>query len=255
MFDLSKIKDNFSRGALFYNDHATIQSLAAKSMIANLLSTITIESQDILLDLGSGTGFVGKIINKSLGRNVDLALDLSIAQLKINSFCNHKVVADLNNLPLSRNFKNKVVVLSSFALQWLDHNNLKKFFLNLHKLLPVNSIICLNLPISGSFSQFFDANKSSECNFRFVELPEYQSLYQALEGSSWTINHSEIKNFDINYLSATEFLKSIKKIGANYNFLTQNILNKKKLKKINDILIKKYDNVITWRTMELIIKK
>lgn len=255
MLDPYVIKDNFSKGAQFYNDYATIQSLAAESIVANLMSSIKIESQDIILDLGSGTGFVGKAINKSLGRNIDLSFDLSMAQLKINNFSRSKVVADISYLPLSANFKNKVVVLSSFALQWLSYNNLKKLFLDLHDILPINSIVCLNLPISGSFSQFFDANELSKCNFRFVELPEYESFCQTLQVAPWSIVRSDIKNFDISYLSATEFLKSIKKIGANYNFKTRNNINKKKLKKINDILIEKYDNVITWRTVELIIKK
>lgn len=255
MLEVDSVKENFSKSFVQYNNNSVQQYNAAKSIVNYSVDNIFISNDDYIIDLGAGTGHVSKSLLEKSTIKTDLSIDFSINSLKINPYCDTSLVADLRNLPLSYINHDRVIIFSSYALQWLSFDDIQNLFDYIFDIVGQGSLICLSIPSDKSFYQFRMANEASGCNFRLLDLPNHDYLKRAIDLDKYKINYYNETNDEYSYSSAINFLKSLKLIGANKSFLDYNYISIKKIKKINDILFKEYDNIINWNSIELIIEK
>ncbi len=248
LLDLDQIKDNFSKFSAKYNENTSIQLNSSKKLIEDSVKYLKIDNKSKVLDLGSGTGNIAKFA-KEIANNANVtACDFSEKMLQHDTFSDHKICCDINELSFEH--ENFTHIYSSFCLQWLNEDQLKKLITNLYNICVSEGILCFALPVSTSFTEFKDVNELSGCNFRLVNLPNIKNIEKNIDDSGFSVLKSRVDSDKIKYKDAIDFLKKIKSYGANYNFKDEknltNSINRKKIKKISDILLKKYDNYITW---------
>ncbi len=247
--DQAIIRDNFSKFHASYDSNTNIQKKSAKMLVEESLKYLDPNSFFNILDLGSGTGNVAKEVRNHLSnKNRIVNCDFSLPMLT-SSGEEFSVCSDICNLPI-KDVEIFDAVFSSFCLQWLDCGEIKKLLDNLYKICSSGAIFSFCLPINGSFHEFLDANFQSGCNFHFIDLPKGLDVENLINSSDFEILELRAINFKVKYLNALGFLKKIKDSGANYHAPgSNNIINRKKIKKISDILFEKYDNYITWNVL------
>ncbi len=112
------------------------------------------------------------------------------------------------------------------------------------------------LPISGSFREIADCNKDVNCDFRFIKFHNENEINKIVKNLNFQQVKIEATEHKIQYQNLVSFLKTIKKSGAGYKFDKRNSnITQKKLKKVSDILFKKYDNFITWKVLNCYLLK
>ncbi len=255
------IQNNFSSKAAVYNDFAAVQKNAAKKL-CNLAKPL-IANDAKVLDLGAGTGFVAKNLvaeNKNLQIfEIDFAADMLKHWLDRPSNI-FPVLADIENLPFKKN-ESFDIIISSFALQWLD--NFAELFANLNSILKKNGYIIFCLPLQETFAEIKNANKKSGCNFFLKSLADGKKLRQNLLEFGFKEYFFASEVVLQRYLNAVEALKEFKKIGVNYSpkdapkntQLPQKLPNKKSLQKFNDFFLQDSNNTTSWHLCYLIYQK
>ena len=126
LFDKTQIKSNFNKSSKNYDVTATLQKQIAKNLFDLAKSEVS-HSKNIL-DLGSGSGFIGKnILSKFPDTNI-FQLDLAVKMLESGSQLEENIFninADIDNLPFKQN--SFELVISSLAFQWLSKLNNENF--------------------------------------------------------------------------------------------------------------------------------
>lgn len=258
--DSKQIKDNFSKFSNIYDENTNIQQKSAYNLVTESLNHLNLTPNSNILDLGSGTGNIAKFITQQRGQDSDsknniVNCDFSLSMLESPSTKAHRVCADMCHLP----FKNQEFfthIYSSFCFQWLNNQQIKTLLQYLHQICKPGALLSFCHPIDGSFHEFHDSNTISDCNFRFAQLPAIENINKVIEGSGFSLKYSTIDSPKIKYKNTISFLRSIKNSGAGYNFYdTNNYVTRKKVKKISDILFKKYDNFVTWKVLNCYLVK
>ncbi len=252
-FDKKRLKMNFARQVQNYSKAASIQGLAAKK-ICKIAAPFIQKKQDVMLslskhdsghgpescfdklsmtprvlDLGSGTGFVAKHLNKNLNLcELDLALEMLQQSPSPNS---QKIQADFENLPFKNNSFD--ILISSFALQWLS--DFDKSFSQFFSLLKPKGVFIFCLPCYGSLAELSAANI-----FNFNQLPKVEDLKNSLKRSGFKEIFVETKTLKQTFESGVEALKSLKKIGANYSQKNSKIITKTSLAQFNNFCLKNF---------------
>lgn len=235
-FDKKIINYNFSSKVYSYNSNANIQKKVAKNLCKFFLQNFTIKNNQTIkiLDLGSGTSFIAKNLQKKIDACEIYELDLSFEML--NYFQKNpkkitKICADIENLPFTESSFD--IIISSFSLQWIqDFENL---FDNLKKLLKPRGILAFALPDNNSFKEL----KSSP--FFVNKMPALLDLSKILTQNN--LNQKLIKNekFYEKFPNLIEALKAFKKIGANYNFQGERS-KLKNFKELRNFYLKNFQN-------------
>ena len=251
MIDSKIIKNNFSNSVENYNNFALIQKQCAEKLCN--LSRDFIKNDDLILDLGSGTSFIAKNLTDDYNCKIFEA-DISLQMLKQwnsrPSSC-FALSANIENLP----FPEKPIfnmVISSFALQWIE--NFDKLFAYLQKIIKNSGVIIFCLPTKNSLQQIRKASEISGCNFNFTNLPDQGFIRQKLLENNFTEILFSQEIVEQKNENATEFLRNIKKIGANYSS-KNNFVTKKRLEKFNDFFSEKFNNTDCWYTQYFIYTK
>ncbi|MFB6260532.1 MAG: methyltransferase domain-containing protein [Thiohalorhabdaceae bacterium] len=118
-FDKAAVRRDFARAATTYDRHAALQRQVA-ARVANLYGERAHPEGSTILDLGSGTGLVGRALNeRDLIPERLVALDLAHAMTRSGRRGQQPAItADAESLPLAPNSLDAVV--SSLTLQWLN---------------------------------------------------------------------------------------------------------------------------------------
>ena len=226
-FQKAHIKNNFSQKCDQYNQDALVQKYAAAQLVDILITQIAKfkqNSSDQILDLGSGSSFIAKNLFAHNSNFKIQEIDLSAEMLKIYNNPHNpitKICGDFEDFPFAANSFD--LILSSFSLQWC--NNHQQLFTKIYQTLKPQGIFAFALPNSASFANL------KNLPIHLNPLPDHAKLKTLLTSTSFDEKYSKIETFNQNYNNMIEALKSFKKIGTNYNKLT-NISNYKHLKKI-----------------------
>lgn len=253
-FNKKIIRQNFSKAAGLYENHAEVQKIAAQKLTE--LASPFIENNSLVLDLGSGTGFVSQALAKEKNLRI-FESDLSFEMLKFSGNCAENslqlrsgtesrtrnrslsevegfVQCDFENLPFKKNSFD--ILISSFSLQWLT--DFDRNFANFFSLLKPNGILAFCLPSEESLSEL----RAAEI-FNFNQLPKVENLKLALKKAQFREILFEEKVIKQSFSSGLEALKSIKKIGCNYFDGKKTATTKTKLQQFDDFCLKNYSTV------------
>lgn len=241
--------DNFSKAASSYNKNATAQRESAKTLfdlIEELYPSVKSFIDQNILDLGSGTSFLGKEFLLRFGTNPKLRyyeLDLS-KQMLLNWQERPEGFSPIcANLDYFLPFRSESInlIISSFAIQWVQ--NLKSFFEKVFSLLNNEGRFIFAIPTLDSLKELVEAG------FFIRDFPSHLQIKSAftLAGFKSDFESSRIffQGFDNSYFAA----KSIKLIGANCaNRSKQIFLARKKI--FDDSPIK-----LSWNVSFFVIRK
>lgn len=116
---MRKLKQDFSKAAPSYDDHAHLQRACANNLIERL-QYFSISPKNIL-DLGSGTGFLSNKLKKMYPKAKVTGVDIAD---KMCQYAKEKypaiefICANIYDLPLPANHYD--FIISNFTLQWCD---------------------------------------------------------------------------------------------------------------------------------------
>ncbi len=205
-FNNSQIGFNFSKKAQQYPKYSQIQQQTSHKLhflVQKYLSTQLLQANKVL-DAGSGTSIIGKtwqFNNSSQIFEVDFSSEMLASwQDRPKNF--FPVLADIYHLPFNTNYFD--FIISSFALQWLNHNAL----MSLNKVLKHNGLLAVALPNNNSLQNLQNIIKVNQ-------LPNHEWFLQQLANCGFEIIHHSWQNFCQSFLSLKEALHYFKNIGAN----------------------------------------
>ena len=154
----------------------------------SLISKISLQGNEIILDLGCGDGHLTEQLSLLVPNGKVLGIDASIGMIKTaKEICRNNldfIHMDINNLHFSNEFN---IIFSNAALHWIkDHNRLLQ---NSYAALKVGGILLWDFGSNGNCSNFLEViqNKIAEDKyidfFRDFEMPWFmpsKSYYEEL---------------------------------------------------------------------------
>ena len=227
------IKYYFNKGAENYDKYSFVQKEICNHLILMLSKYIKLNniSDNIQgLELGCGTGEFSKLLSNMLKFNKLHLIDISEKMINLAKKKNKKKncsfeVCDFDNFSRFSKFN---FIFSNMSLHW--SKNFEKLLKRILNGLKVDSIFLISFLNSSSFSYFRFLESS---NIQVInKLPSIQEFQNILDNKKFFIDENE---FTINktYPNALNFLRDLKKIGANGS------LNKKKKKNLFSLRNKK----------------
>jgi malonyl-CoA O-methyltransferase len=239
------VKD-FSRVSKNYNKVAIIQKKVAQNLAKISLELIT--ENDLILDVGSGTGFIAKeLIKSGINKKNITQSDISSKMCKVAEKYTSCIVADAQKLPFkdaSFNF-----ATSSLCLQWV---NLQKALGEINRVLKPNSYFVFSIFLDGSLKHLKQGLPNKVNNFYKKEEIEKMLTFQ------------NFKKVDIKIVTKTqkfksifELLHSIKNVGgSNKTKSRSNFLSKGQLMQLEKDFLKIHKKLFNqWKIGIFVYKK
>lgn len=203
-----KIKENFDKAALGYDKYATIQKKSALKLVSLFCKSSFIAND--ILDVGCGSGFVTEALMKKFPKSLYTLNDIApkmVKQAKIK-FPNYTYSnEDAETCTFSKEYD---LIISNLAFQWFD--NLKQGILNLWK---QTKCLTFSIPLIGTFASFAKACKKLRIDSRLHSYPAREQIVTMCYALSPIKSYFEEQTEEINFSAAIDFIRYLKRIGAN----------------------------------------
>jgi malonyl-CoA O-methyltransferase len=194
----------FSKASSHYGQYAKVQAKTAY-LLFNFLRT----GHNNLLDLGSGP----LLHRHQLANYADyiVNMDLSYAMLMQGESSDHRICADMDNLPFqSQSFD---AIFSNFAIQWSQDP--AKLFKELARLCKPHGQVVLSSVLAGSLYEIDEAWQALDGRAHVNKFLSLSSLRAHAINAGFEINTIKQVCLVDEYPNAKAAIKSIKQIGAN----------------------------------------
>lgn len=226
MIDKEKLKRRFSRNARNYDKYANVQKKMANSLVDQIhQKDINIKT---ILEIGCGTGYVTQRLINDFPNAQITAVDIapgmidyvsSIIQSEHVSF----ICGDIEEIDLKKSYD---LIISNATFQWF--NDFNKTVSKLMHYLDQDGILVFTTFGEGTFQELHVAfRKAQEMLCIQEEVTPSQSFYTLNELKNICkdlITRNQLKNIQLDafemeereyFNDCTDFLYSVKKIGAN----------------------------------------
>lgn len=200
-----QIKRSFSRAATSYNAAASHQNHIAEQLVNYTKSHVLLTPQLQVIDLGSGTGFVGDYCQHSS----IIHLDLSDAMLK-NHGSNLSLCADIQRLPLKPSTFD--LCLSSYAFQW--SKNIDLLFKEIYKTLKPDGLIFFSVPGFNTFHELKSAWLNVDTEIHAHDFLTQEAWQQSATQQGFKMLYHSEQTSLLTFQSVRDSLQHIKNIGA-----------------------------------------
>lgn len=237
MFDTARIKQDFSKAAIAYNDNANLQIRVLRTLVAKIAPLLSPDAQ--LLDAGCGTGNLAELLPHA-----------HITQLDIShAMCNEAkkngkptIAGTIETLPFADNHFDAAV--SSLVLQWLPaHAQALK---ELTRVTKKGGVIAVSTLGAGTLK---------ELRYSFAEIDAYPHVSPFVKATGeWQ------KEIITDYFPSFEaVVQNLKAIGAS-NKLTgrrKGLLTKRALQRAEHFYREQFANAagfpVTWEVLYQVI--
>lgn len=208
-----KVSSEFSKNALHYNAHNTIQD----KVVDHLLSKVKQEPQNIL-DLGCGNGALCKKISWEYQHFTGVDFAPGMLEMHPKSDKIECIYGDFNDETL---FENLITykydyIFSASALQWAQ--NLENVFCNIAQL---NAPVALAIFTSNTFKTL---NKTASLDSILHDTSEIEKLQKKYFDAEF-----EVLNYRLEFDSVRDIFKYIKQSGVS---ASRGVLSYKQMKKL-----------------------
>lgn len=209
---LSEIKKNFNVAAPFYDDVAFVQKACAEKLVTLLLKNIQDFCPNILLDVGTGTGYIPELLCKKFPVSHYTLNDIASAMLeKARERLKHPqnldiLLGDMETIKL----KHYDLITSNLALQWS-----KDIYKTIHRLYDHTHVLAFSCLLHGTFrewSELFQKHSLPSPTHAYPTKEELQGQLKVLGASSYFF---EIFETTIHFKNIRAFINYLKKLGAN----------------------------------------
>lgn len=210
------IRNNFSRAASYYDDHAELQRNIADRLIASLRPWIDILPDGPILEVGSGTGFVTEgLIELLPNRKLEIT-DISPEMVEVcrQKFGDHDKASfralDAENIEADP--KTYAMTVSGFVAQWFNHPAI-----TMGKMLEATKpggLLLGSFPGNESFPEWRAACQELGLPYTGNKLPDTEEILIKLSGGPVQVDYYE-DTVRQQFNSAADFFRHLKKTGAN----------------------------------------
>jgi malonyl-CoA O-methyltransferase len=207
----ARVSSRFGRHAAGYACHARLQQGVAWRL-AHLCAPLPLATGP-RADLGAGSGLVGQALRAQGSRQPLLQLDICPELLAHNPLASAggQLGWDLNR-GLPEQLGQASLLLSSFALQWLD--NPPAQVQHWCEQLRPGGWLGLAVPTSASFPQWHQAAADAGVPCTALRLPDAESLLAAASRGGLMAHYSRQLRFSRDYGSGLGFLQQLQGLGA-----------------------------------------
>jgi malonyl-CoA O-methyltransferase len=199
-----RVRRQFGRRAADYERHALLQRAVA-ARLARLCRDLPLPAGPCA-DLGAGSG----LLSRALGRPGLLQLDLCPALLERNPL-ERKLLWDLNG-GLPRELQGAALLVSGFALQWLDEP--AERLAHWCRALAPEGWLALAVPTAGSFPQWHRAAAAAGVPCTALELPEATDLLHTAASAGLALHHGRVLRFGRPRQGGLATLRHLQRLGA-----------------------------------------
>ena len=235
MVNKLQVQKNFGLSAATYDDYAIVQREMAKELLAKVKSTG--RCFQTVLEIGCGTGFFTELLAreypKALITTIDIAPEMiDLAKEKLSGFANISyLIADGEKLPIGNEALDTPsfdLIVSNVVFQWFT--DYVKSFAQYYALLNAGGYLIFSTLGAGTFKELYSClNNSSRvktqhelscCEGHANREPfiERKCLQEYLIKTGFKFVGVEEVAKQEYFNSCREFLRALKKIGAN-NYL------------------------------------
>ncbi|MHC4871395.1 MAG: methyltransferase domain-containing protein [Planctomycetota bacterium] len=211
-FNKQKVAENFSNASGEYDKWADAQKLIALRF-DKILPELSIDKK--ILEFGCGTGLLTELLVNNYPNNTFTAIDIAAG---MTDYCSEKFNADYREFKTSDiesyTFNEKLdLIISSSTLQWCS--DISRLFSSFRNSLNEKSIFTSAVLVSGTFSEFYNSYEAVTGNSN-VDLFFRDSDYylSKLKSNNFKITSSNIYCDVLKYSDAAEAMRSVKRIGA-----------------------------------------
>ena len=243
-----KIQKAFDNAANSYDKFSYIQDV----VLQKICSVITLKENDRknILDVGCGTGNVGKFLN--IANHNFIQIDLSREMCILAKEKNNKLSVNCNMdmMPFYANFFD--VIIASMVLQWSCNINLS--LLELLRVMKPTGTLYIAIPIFGTLIEL--SNVIEKIGGSFSQFYKMEELIDVINSLNVKIQHTFCCNYYQYHKSFRAFLLSMKLTGV-YTKKNSSIQHDifsmgkiyKELYSLQDCIFN------SWNIMYLIVKK
>lgn len=153
MLSKKQIETNFNKSAVSYDMHALTQQMSAKFLVEFLKSSLPNWSPQMILDIGTGTGFTTEQLLKHFPDAQYLLNDLApnMLNLALKKLRYRPNVTGLLGDAEFSCFPKTDLVISNLTFQWF--NELES---TIHRLWQETSVIAFSTLVNGTFQEWYD---------------------------------------------------------------------------------------------------
>ncbi|MEG6586752.1 malonyl-ACP O-methyltransferase BioC [Dendrosporobacter sp. 1207_IL3150] len=219
MLNKQQVNIHFSRNAQYYDEYAVVQ----KQMAHNLIDMVKLAGEfRYILEIGCGTGFFTRLLAELYPKAKIIATDISEEMLKtaannLRAFSNIEYrIEDGEQLKLSGQFD---LIVSNAAFQWFTDYQLA--FKQFDNRLAAGGYLMYGTFGRDTFYELDQSFKAAQLSVgiphRFYHGPRLIEI-ESLEHFGCELSHSvylKDEHVKQNFASVKEFLRSVKKVGAN----------------------------------------
>ena len=171
-----------------------------------LIQVMNIQSNDLILDVGTGTGDITNLIHKNFSKSLIISLDLNFNMLKegkekIKNKSNkiEWIIGNAENLPFKKNTFDKYII--SFCLRNVTLIN-KVLYEALRVLKPGGSFYCLEFskPKTSSINRIYNFYKSNIIPIIGSKVAKNKEAYKYLDESISQFPNQEILSSQLNQI-------------------------------------------------------
>lgn len=187
----------------FDGENYKIASFHQKECGKNLISKITLQGNEIILDLGCGDGYLTEQLSMLVPNGKVLGIDASAGMIKTAKEIHRNnlefIHMDINELHFSNEFN---IIFSNAALHWVkNHNRLLK---SSYEALTVGGILLWDFGSNGNCSNFLAVIQKKICEnkykdfFRNFEMPWFMPTKNYYEEIITNIGYCDFKIIEVN---------------------------------------------------------
>jgi len=261
-YNVNLLKNDFSKHADSYNKYAKLQKIVADELSIEakekILENYSKSQSKILLDVGSGTGFVSQnltAVSFSNENNINIIQsDLSEKMCNISSEYSPSVNSDMHKLAFADDSID--IFTSSLAVQW--SNNHKAIFSEIDRILKPKGIFIISSFGNETLCELKKTFEEVDGNTdRINSFYNYNQQYIERNIPNKYNANIEKKNYILEYNNVIELMKEMKNIGANNKTYSRNkAITKSDLKRINEYYNENFSNnngkvTATWEVVYL----
>lgn len=195
------VKQQFSKNLTNYEENAVVQMIMAEKLV-NLLPKKEYKN---ILEIGCGTGFLTKLLNKNIKFETYTTIDI-VGECKdyiqsINPNINF-IKGDIEKTELTKKYD---LIISNAVFQWIT--NFEKFINTLNANLNDNGILAFT---TFGKENFIEIRKVGKVSLDYLSKEEIKELL-----SNYNIEHIEEETIIKNFENIKNMLMHMKKTGVN----------------------------------------
>jgi len=219
VYDIDKkwIGKSFGKAAASYDEVAVLQKEVATRLV-NRLELVQLQPE-LILDVGSGTGFCSQLLEKRYKKSNIISLDLSHEMLShtrrkegfLKRFRSpHRYVcADAENLPLADASSDMIV--SSLALQWCD---LESAFAHFRRVLKPGGLLMFSTVGPDTLKELRYSWSQADGFAHVSAFIDMHDIGDALMRAGFSDPVMDVENITLTYPNVNKLMKDLKGIGS-----------------------------------------